>query len=81
MWYVDNTDVDEPKYLVYALSDETIQYLTLDASDQRIRDMLSQVHRVLFIMLMVWTGYVVVSIIAGRNLHRYSPRVRRLFFK
>ena len=80
VWY-DKTDADEPRYNVRALADENTQYVTLEASDRRIRDTLAQVHAIFTVMLLVWTAIVAASIVVGRNPRRYSPKVRRLFFK
>lgn len=80
VWY-DKTDADEPRYNVRALADENTQYVTLEASDRRIRDTLAQVHAIFTVMLLVWTAIVAASIVVGRTPRRYSPKVRRLFFK
>ena len=66
VWY-DKTDADEPRYNVRALADENTQYVTLEASDRRIRDTLAQVHAIFTVMLLVWTAIVAASIVVGRN--------------
>ena len=81
VWYEDETDLKEPRYYVRALADENTQYVTLETSDRRIRDTLAQVHAIFTVMLLVWTAIVAASIVVGRNPRRYSPKVRRLFFK